>query len=49
VVFQFTAPINKVRTVVPYFDAGVSFWNDRDIGAMIDAVYRVLDEIKKAA
>jgi hypothetical protein len=49
VVLQFTAPINKVRKVVPHFDAGVSFWSDKNIGTMIDAVYRDLDEIKKAA
>jgi hypothetical protein len=49
VVFQFTAPISKVRKVVPHFDTGVSFWSDKDIGAMIDAVYRDLNEIKKAA
>jgi hypothetical protein len=49
VIFQFTAPINRVRNVVPYFDAGVSFWSDKEIGVMIDAVYRDLDEIKKAA
>jgi hypothetical protein len=49
VVFQFTAPISKVRKVVPHFDAGVSFWTDKDIGAMIDVVYRDLEAIKKAA
>jgi hypothetical protein len=38
-----------VRKLVPYFDTGVSFSNDHEIGAMIDAVYRDLDEIKKAA
>lgn len=49
VVLQFTSPINKVRKVVPHFDTGVSFWNDKNIGTMIDAVYRDLDEIRKAA
>jgi hypothetical protein len=49
VIFQFTAPINRVRNAIAYFDTGISFWNDQEIGAMIDAVYRTLDEIKKAA
>jgi hypothetical protein len=49
VIFQFTAPINRVRQAVAYFDTGISFWRDEQIGAMIDAVYRALDEIKKAA
>jgi hypothetical protein len=49
VILEFVAMQNKVRSVTPYFDTGVSFWNDADIGAMIDAVYRAVDEIKKAA
>jgi len=49
VIFQFTAPINRVRKVVAYFDTGISFWNDAEIGTMIDAVYRVVDELEKAA
>jgi hypothetical protein len=49
VILEFAAPQSKVRHVVPYFDTGFSFWNDAEIGAMIDAVYRALDEMKKAA
>jgi hypothetical protein len=49
VIFQFTAPENRVRKVVAYFDTGISFWSDQEIGEMIDAVYRAIDEIKKAA
>ena len=49
VILEFTAVQNKVRSVVPYFDRGTSFWSDPEIGAMIDAVYRAVDEIRKAA
>jgi hypothetical protein len=49
VIFQFTAPINRVRKAVAYFDTGISFWNDRELGEMIDEVYRILDEIRRAA
>jgi hypothetical protein len=49
VILEFTAVQNKVRSVVPYFDTGISFWSDPEIGAMIDAVYRALDEIRRAA
>lgn len=47
VILEFAAPQSKVRIVVPYFDTGLSFWNDTEIGAMIDAVYRAVDEIEK--
>jgi hypothetical protein len=49
VILEFAAPQSKVRTVVPHFDAKISFWSDPEIGAMIDAVYRTVDEVKKAA
>lgn len=49
VILEFAAPQSKVRSVVPYFDTGLSFWSDAEIGAMIDAVYRAIDEIRKAA
>jgi hypothetical protein len=49
VIFQFEEINGRVRKVVPYFDDGISFWIDTEIGAMIDEVYRVLDEIRKAA
>lgn len=49
VIFQFTAPINRVRKVVPYFDTGIVFWNDRELGEMIDEVYRVLDQVRREA
>jgi hypothetical protein len=49
VILEFAAPQSKVRSVVPYFDTGFSFWSDAEIGVMIDAVYRAVDEIKKAA
>jgi hypothetical protein len=49
VIFTFTEPQSRVRKLVSYFDAGVSFWNDEQIGGMIDAVYRDLEAIKKAA
>jgi hypothetical protein len=49
VILEFAVPQSKVRSVVPYFDTGFSFWSDAEIGVMIDAVYRAVDEIKKAA
>ena len=49
VILEFTAVQNKVRSVVAYFDTGILFWSDSEIGTMIDAVYRAVDEIKKAA
>ena len=33
----------------PVFRHGISFWTDAEIGTMIDEVYRVLDEIRRAA
>jgi len=49
VIFQFAATKNGVRNVIPHFDTGITFWSDKEIGPMIDEVYRVLDEIRKAA
>jgi hypothetical protein len=49
VILEFAAMQNKVRSVARYFDAGISFWSDPEIAAMIDAVYRAVDEIRKAA
>jgi hypothetical protein len=49
VIFQFEEMSGGVRRAVPYFDNGISFWTDAEIGKMIDEVYRVLDEVKKAA
>lgn len=49
VIFQFEEMSGGVRKAVPYFDNGISFWTDEEIGKMIDAAYRVLDEIKRAA
>lgn len=49
VILEFAAVQSKVRSVVPYFDNGILFWSDQEIGAMIDVVYRAIDEIKKAA
>ena len=34
VIFQFTAPINRVRNAIAHFDAGISFWSDKEIGVM---------------
>jgi hypothetical protein len=48
-IFQFEEINGGVRKAVPYFDDAISFWTDKEIGAMIDDVYRVLDEIRKAA
>jgi hypothetical protein len=49
VIFQFEEMNGGVRKAVPYFDNGLSFWTDDEIGKMIDHVYRVLDEIRRAA
>ena len=49
VIFQFEEMNGGVRKAVPYFDNGISFWTDAEIGTMIDEVYRVLDEIRRAA
>ena len=48
-VFQFGDLINGVRKAIPKFDIGISFLTDSDIGKMIDATYRALDEIRRAA
>ena len=48
-ILEFAAPQSKVRSAVPHFDTGVSFWSDSEIGVMIDAVYRAIDELEKAA
>jgi hypothetical protein len=47
VILEFAAAQNKIRSVVPYFDTGYSFWSDAEIGVMIDAVYSAVDQIKK--
>lgn len=49
VIFQFEEMNGGVRKAVPYFDNGISFWTDGEIGKMIDEVYRALDEIRRAA
>jgi hypothetical protein len=49
VIFQFEALKDKTRKAVAHFDDGISFWSDKDIGQMIDGVYRLLDEVRKAA
>ncbi len=49
VIFEFAARQGKVRSVSTYFDTGISFWNDSEIGTMIDAVYRVVDELLREA
>ena len=50
VIFQFDAlNAEGVRKAIPHFDAGISFWTDKEIGVMIDETYRVLDEVRKAA
>jgi hypothetical protein len=49
VVFQFDDSRKGPRKVIPRFDAGMTFWNETEIGAMIDNVYRALEEIRRAA
>jgi hypothetical protein len=50
VIFQFEElNAEGVRKAIPHFDNDLVFWNDKELGAMIDEVYRVLDEIRKAA
>ena len=49
VIFQFEDMSGGVRKAVPYFDNGILFWTDHEISKMIDEVYRVLDEIQRAA
>lgn len=48
VIFQFPKLRRpKGRKVLAYFDDGMKFWNDRQIGEMIDKVYSVLDQINR--
>lgn len=49
VIFQFDRPKDGTRKAVPHFDDGISFWSSKEIGQMIDDVYRVLAEIREAA
>lgn len=49
VIFQFEDSRNGSRKAIPHFDHGIKFWNDKEIGSMIDDTYRVLDEIRRAA
>jgi hypothetical protein len=49
VIFQFEDTRTGSRKVIPYFDTGIEFWADKEIGSMIDEVYRLLDEVRKAA
>jgi len=49
VIFQFEDLKDGTRKAVPHFDNGILFWSDKDIGKMIDEVYRLLGEIRKAA
>ena len=51
VIFQFEALDDKTKTrkAVAHFGDGISFWSDKDIGQMIDDVYRLLDEVRRAA
>jgi hypothetical protein len=49
VIFQFGELKKGVREAIPYFDSGISFWTDKEIGTMIDETYLVLDEIRRAA
>ncbi|MGB7127046.1 MAG: hypothetical protein WBD42_09500 [Methylovirgula sp.] len=49
VIFQFGPLKNKVRKAIAHFDTGISFFTDKEINAMVDEVYRLLDDIKKAA
>jgi hypothetical protein len=48
VIFQFDTLRNGARKVIPHFDDGIKFWTAEEIGAMIDAAYRVLDEINNS-
>lgn len=49
VIFQFEDTREKARKVIAHFDNGVRFWDDKEIGTMIDETYRILDEVKRAA
>ncbi len=49
VIFQFENSRKGARKAIPYFDNGIKFWTDREIGQMIDETYRILDEIRPAA
>jgi len=50
VIFQFEKIKNGVRkALATYAGDGAKFWSDKEIGSMIDEVYRVLDEIQRAA
>jgi hypothetical protein len=49
VIFQFENSRKGARKAIPHFDDGLTFWTDEEIGAMIDEVYRILDEIRRAA
>jgi hypothetical protein len=49
VIVQFGPLKDNVRNVVAHFDGGVSYFADKEINAMIDETYRILDEIRRAA
>ena len=46
VIFQFATLKDGSRKVIAHFDKGVKFWSDREIGEMVDAVYRTMDAIE---
>jgi hypothetical protein len=49
VIFQFENSRKGARKAIPHFDNGIKFWADTEIGGMIDEIYRILDEIRRAA
>jgi hypothetical protein len=49
VILQFAESKNGTRKVIAHFDAGVEFWDDKQIARMIDDTYRLLDDLQKAA
>jgi len=49
VIFQFENSRKGAREAIPHFDNGIKFWTDTEIGGMIDEIYRILDEIRRAA
>ncbi len=52
VIFQFADTRKGPRKVEPHFADSIKFWKYEEIGKMVDAVYRILDELagsKKAA
>lgn len=45
-ILQLAQPNKGKREVIAHYDDGKLYWTDKQLGEMIDAVYRALDEIE---